>query len=325
MMAPATLGPFDRSERLMNLVIALMHSRNFRTAAWIRRNVEGYNRAASDDAFARMFERDKQDLRDYGIPIETGGDDGYRISPADMAMPNLEFTSEEIAVLAVAARLWENTVLAESSRAGLRKIQESATLTPSAQGEHSEVPLVGRIRITEPVFDDLLAAIRAQRRVQFHYAGIRDEKAKPRSVEPWGMAHVEGSWYLVGRDRDRADTRTFKLARIVGSVRAVGRGGAVQRPADFDLAGAVRLGPESDGEGVALLSVRAGCAAGLRRQGTRIGPGQLSGYDDIQVPLRSVGELARHVAGHGPDVIAIDPPELRAATVAILRQAGESS
>jgi len=62
----------ERTERLINLVICLLHTRSFISAERLREIIPGYGDATSDDAFKRMFERDKEDLRDLGIPLETG-------------------------------------------------------------------------------------------------------------------------------------------------------------------------------------------------------------------------------------------------------------
>ncbi|HVV10689.1 MAG TPA: WYL domain-containing protein, partial [Amycolatopsis sp.] len=62
-----------RAERLVNLVICLLSTRQFLTAERIRSAVPGYESAdgskATDEAFKRMFERDKAELRDLGIPL----------------------------------------------------------------------------------------------------------------------------------------------------------------------------------------------------------------------------------------------------------------
>ncbi|MDQ2638443.1 MAG: WYL domain-containing protein, partial [Actinomycetota bacterium] len=62
----------SKVERLMNLVIALLSANTFITAERIRETVYGYSEHASDEAFSRMFERDKNELRVLGIPLETG-------------------------------------------------------------------------------------------------------------------------------------------------------------------------------------------------------------------------------------------------------------
>ena len=64
-----------RTERLLNLVICLLASRRYVTKEQIRVAVPQYTDCASDEAFERMFERDKDDLREMGIPLETGSNE----------------------------------------------------------------------------------------------------------------------------------------------------------------------------------------------------------------------------------------------------------
>jgi predicted DNA-binding transcriptional regulator YafY len=63
---PGAVG-ISKVERLMNLVIALLSTRTYITAERIRRVVAGYADCSTDEAFSRMFERDKNELRDLGI------------------------------------------------------------------------------------------------------------------------------------------------------------------------------------------------------------------------------------------------------------------
>ncbi len=78
-----------RAERLVNLVLCLLSTRQYLTAERIRATVPGYAEAPTDEAFFRMFERDKAELRELGIPLETGRHsafepaDGYRIPRQD--------------------------------------------------------------------------------------------------------------------------------------------------------------------------------------------------------------------------------------------------
>ena len=82
-----------RAERLVNLVLCLLSSRQYLPAERIRRTVPGYADAPSDEAFFRMFERDKAELRELGVPLETGpipgfeAGDGYRIARLDYELP----------------------------------------------------------------------------------------------------------------------------------------------------------------------------------------------------------------------------------------------
>lgn len=307
----------------MDLVIALLNTRRYRTAAWIREHVAGYESADSgDEAFARMFERDKQELRDLGIPIETEpGGDGYRIEPTAFALPPLSLTAAESAALAVAARFWDTTVLGDVGGSALRKVRD-ADETGVADEEPSWAAAVqARLRTPEPAFADLFAAVRARKAVRFDYRGVADRAPVARSVEPWGLVNARGVWYLVGLDKDRDAERTFRLSRVVGPVAALGKPGAVTVPPDIDLQRSVAAGSDDAGATAALLRVRAGRAAGLRRVATSIERVGTGGYDDLRVPMSSLTDMARRVAAHGPDVVVVDPAELRDAVLGVLRGA----
>jgi len=307
----------------MDLVIALLNTRRYRTAAWIREHVAGYDAGESgDEAFARMFERDKQELRDLGIPIETEpGGDGYRIEPTAFALPPLSLTAAESAALAVAARFWDTTVLGEVGGSALRKVRDADETGAAGEEPGWAAAVQARLRTPEPAFADLFAAVRARKAVRFAYRGVADRTPAARSVEPWGLVNARGVWYLVGLDRDRGAERTFRLSRVVGPVTTVGRSGAVTVPPDIDLQRSVAAGSDDADSTAALLRVKAGRAAGLRRIATSIQRVGTGGYDDIHVPMVSLTDMARRVAAQGPDVIVVDPAELRDAVVTVLREA----
>ena len=113
----------------MNLVIALLSTRTFITAERIRETVFGYSDSASDEAFSRMFERDKNELRDLGIPLETGRvspfdpTEGYRINRDAYALPAVELTADEAAAVAVATQLWESPELITATQGALLKLR----------------------------------------------------------------------------------------------------------------------------------------------------------------------------------------------------------
>lgn len=310
----------------MDLVIALLNTRRYRSAAWIRDHVAGYEGRsgdqAADEAFARMFERDKQELRDLGIPIETQpGGDGYRIEPSAFALPPLSLTAAESAALAVAARFWDTTVLGEVGGSALRKVRDADETGPVDDEPGWASAVQARLRTPEPAFADLFAAVRSRRAVRFDYRGVADRMPVARAVEPWGLVNFRGAWYLVGFDTDRGAERTFRLSRIAGPVSTVGRAGAVAIPADIDLKRSVASDGDDAGSAAALLRIKAGRAAGLRRVATSVQPVGTGEYDDVHVPLTSLTDLARRVAAHGPDVVVVDPAELRDAVRTLLREA----
>src|ERR1700734_4383633 len=100
-----------KTERLLGLVVCLLSTRRYLTADQIRQAVPGY--PEQDDLFKRMFERDKEDIRDLGIPLETGlnhpfdDDPGYRIRQQAYELPELRLEADEAAVLGLAARGWQ--------------------------------------------------------------------------------------------------------------------------------------------------------------------------------------------------------------------------
>ena len=329
-----------KAERLLNLVIALVNSPRFRTALWIKANVAGYSDAPNDEAFFRTFERDKQELRELGIPVQTPttGEDGYRIPPLDFALPALSFTPAEAAALALAGRLWETTALATAGSGALRKIRDAVTGGPVPDGPGGESAgsdadtdagpppdiaaatlLQPRVRTSDPAFAPLYAAVRARRAVTFAYRKDPGQPAEPRRVQPWGLVSFRGRWYVIGHDEGRSERRTFRLSRIAGPVKAVGRAGAVRTPAGIDLLAEVAASVERPADRTATLRIRSGRAAGLRRSAVTEQPSDdAPGWDRVTLPLGHLWDTARRIAGQGPDVVVEEPADLVDATVRLL-------
>ncbi|MDT7579649.1 MAG: proteasome accessory factor [Pseudonocardiales bacterium] len=306
-----------RAERLVNLVLCLLSTRQFLPAERIRAIVPGYA-DGGDDAFFRMFERDKTELRELGVPLETGRNsgfdtaDGYRIARQDYELGEIDLESDEAAAVALAARLWDTPGLAGAAHSALLKLRAAGVEVDETGG-----PVQPRVRAVEPAFGPLLAAVQAGQAVAFPHR--KDPTMAPvrRTVEPWGVVSSHGRWYLVGHDRDRADVRSFRLSRIAGPVTPLGPPGAVRVPPEVDLLAVVdrAVGPPPV-IGTARLWVAAGRAHGLRRSGRVLrrlsGPDGRDG-DELEIDLRSLDSVARWIAGYAPDVVARHPPELVAA------------
>ena len=118
-----------KSERLLNLLITLLVSRTYVTKEKLRTVVEAY-REAGDEAFEKMFERDKDDLRALGVPIEVGGFDpmfedekGYRIPRGAFELPDIDLEPQEAAVVGLAARVWQHAGLAAATSDALVKLK----------------------------------------------------------------------------------------------------------------------------------------------------------------------------------------------------------
>ena len=303
-----------RAERLVNLVLCLLSTRQFLPAEKIRATVPGYADAATDEAFFRMFERDKTELRELGVPLETGRNsgfdtaDGYRIARHDYELGEIDLEPDEAAAVALAARLWDTPGLAGAAHGAVLKLRAAGVEVEETGG-----PVQARVRAVEPAFGPLLAAVQAGQVVTFpHRRGGPTGEVSRRTVEPWGVVSARGRWYLVGHDRDRADVRSFRLSRIAGPVTTLGPPEAVQVPPGVDLLAVVDRGVAPPPViGTARLWVAAGRANGLRRLGRVVGPAD--GGDELEIDLRSLDTVARWVAGYGPDVVVLHPPDLVAA------------
>ena len=308
-----------RTERLLNLVICLLHTRSYLTAERIRELVAGYDEAPTDDAFKRMFERDKEDLRDLGIPLETGANSaydeepGYRIARRDYALPDITLAPGEAAAVGLAARMWSSASMSAAATRALRKL-EAAGVEVGALPEG----LQPRVESGGSAFPVLAEAVHDGRRVTFDYRSGGAPDATARTVEPWGVVWWHGRWYLVGRDVDKDATRVFRLSRIVGEPKATGKAGAVTRPADVDLRSLVAAYDTAAPASVAVLRVRVGKGVGIRRQAVNVSAGP-PGWDLIEVTYPDTGRLVDQVLSYGADVVVQDPAEAVGAVVARLR------
>ncbi|HEV2887801.1 MAG TPA: WYL domain-containing protein, partial [Jatrophihabitans sp.] len=235
-----------RQQRLVSLVLCLLSTRQYITADRIRDTVEGYEVSEEstnpDEAFKRSFERDKAELRELGIPLETGRnsvfdtEDGYRIARQDFELPPIEFTADEAAAVGLAGRLWSTASLATEARTALIKLRAAGIEIEEPPGADALPPLPGN----EPALPDLVAAVSERRVVQFAHRKQSAPAPEKRTVEPWGVLSWRGRWYLVGYDRGRGDVRSFRLDRIVGEVRTLAAAAETSRPEDLDMLELVR-------------------------------------------------------------------------------------
>jgi proteasome accessory factor B len=324
----------SKVERLMNLVIALLSTRTFITAERIRATVYGYADSPSDEAFSRMFERDKNELRDLGIPLETGRvssldpTEGYRINQETYALPPVELTADEAAAVAVATQLWQSPELVTATQGALLKLRAAGVDVdaPDAGATISTAAAMPGLRGSEEVLGILLAAIDSGQAVQFPHRPSRSDPFVTRTVEPWGVVTHRGRWYLVGHDRDRNATRTFRLSRIGSEVATVGRRDAVRRPDGVDLREIVHQAvAEWPPSAQARVWVAEGRATALRRQAAVTVSRTLAGRagDEIAIDIGRQDRLAREIAGYGADAVVLDPQALRDDVVDRLRAQAE--
>ena len=308
-----------KSERLMNLVICLLVSRTFVPKSRIRQIVGGYGEQ-SDEAFERMFERDKDDLRELGIPIETGSNDpagdeepGYSIRRQEFELPEIQLEPDEAAVLGLAARVWQHASLAEATSRAVLKLRAAGVDTDTG----ALAAIEPRVAVEEPAFWPLWEAVRDRRPVTFLHRKAAGEAPTRRHLQPWSVQSWHGRWYVVGYDVDREAPRLFRLSRVVGGVDPEGEAGSYAvPPASVVRAAAESLVPPRQ-RNLARIRVRRSCGYGLRRRAVTTQQGD--GWDLLTVPYADGGVLADEVAGYGADVVLVEPHEVRRRVVERLR------
>lgn len=311
-----------KTERLLSLVVCLLSAGSYLTASQIREAVPGY--PESFDAFKRMFERDKDELRELGIPLETGvsarSDDepGYRIPRQAYELPEIRLEPDEAAVLGLAARVWRRAELAGAAAGALLKLRAAGI-----DAEETTQPgIEPRLQSGEEAFGPLWQAVRDRRPVTFGYRAAGRSSTQQRRLEPWGVANRHGRWYVAGLDTDRGETRVFRLSRIHGPVRFCGPSGTVTVPDGADVRELVREWDVAPQRRVAVLRVRQGAGHGLRQGIIDVRPDpQRDGWDLVQVPFAEVGWYSEHLASFGADVVVVEPADLRDAVIGRLKGA----
>lgn len=296
-------------ERLVNLTVALLEARRPLTFADIRRRTRHYTQS-DDESARRMFERDKDELRRLGVPIETRSldafdiDVGYTIDRRAYELPDVDLTPDEVAALAVALQVTGD----EGARLGLTKL---AARAPDPPGGPS-APVLATVDLGADAVDELAEAIVARRRVTFTYARPGGAAAE-RHLDPYAVAQRRGAWYLVGHDHARGAIRAFRLDRVIGEVRTVGDPGAYEIPSDLDIASAL-TGPAEEGTDVVVaVAPRATFEVELRGASPK---GEHELVDGQRWPvyvLRQVSpwRAVSWLLGLGADVVVLDPPAVR--------------
>lgn len=309
-------------ERVTNLVVALMSSDFGLTKQQILSSVSGYRErneaGVTADALDKMFERDKDQLRSLGIPIETIGDFAdpndlrearYRIPKSDYELPDdIQFTPEEVAVLQLAGSVWSAGSMSDDAQAGVRKIR--------ALGIDGDEPIIGlapRLSAKQSSFAPLQDAIERGVAVQFDYLKPGDSAARRRELYPLALVEFESRWHVHGVDLDISEARTFLLSRIVSGVKMTKR--TLDDPPREGAAARARHELEELAQAnVAAVQITPGTEAALRlsRRATQRS-------DGFSIPFVDLELFADELASYGPEVRVLSPEALRNAVIQRLR------
>lgn len=304
-------------DRLFSLVLALLATETGLLKSEILSTVRGYaDRYDANGANAnleRQFERDKDDIRELGIPLETvespdrPGDNQslrYRIPKGQYDLPvDVRFTPDELALLGLAAEVWREASLSADSQRALTKLR--------SLGIEPREPVIGyapRLRVRDAAFDPLRQALDRRQTVRFRYIKPGEQAPRVRTANPLAVVLHEGRWHLHAFDRDADGPRTFLLSRIVGEVDVVpGSTFAAPPPGIQDRVLAdlqeLRLSNSAD------LAVTAGSDAEVR-----LGKRAVLADDDagvIRLHFTDAAVFADELASYGPEVRVIAPEALR--------------
>ncbi|TFC42002.1 helix-turn-helix transcriptional regulator [Cryobacterium shii] len=310
-------------ERLFSLVLALIATEIGLTKADILSNVQGYRQryapGGDNASLERQFERDKDDIRELGIPLETvepPDDPGsnhhlrYRIPKGLYDLPaDVSFSAEELTLLKLASTVWREGSLSAESRRALTKLH--------SLGVDASDPVLGyspSLRVREASFEPLSKAMDRGHVVSFLYLKPGEESPRRRRVAPQAVVLHDGRWHLFGRDTEADATRTFLLSRIVGPVVTV--------PGESFV-------PDGDGKGqealreldalwhaqVAEVTVRPGSDAAVRLSKRSSGNTDPAAVSAIALHYTDLNVLADELAGYGPEVLVRSPASLRDAVL----------
>lgn len=295
----------QKSERLVNLTIALLATKRYLTKSEIFKSVAGYDGEA--DARDRMFERDKDDLRSLGIEIELGTFDplfddeaGYRIKPERYSLQLDQLNPVQLTLLSQASLAWKKALLAENAQTALRKLK--------ALGIESDFEnlAVDNLILPEAPADIpiILDAISEKRILVFDYLNA-ESQSESRKIAPYRLYRRSGYWYLIALDTAKEEIRTFRLDRFVSLSSTTGSAGAFTVQQEL-------LNQHFESESTyrkASIALRKGRGSSLRSLSTITEID--SDWDNCEVSYQDQEWLVRKVLWLGVDARVIAPFDLR--------------
>lgn len=315
-------------ERLFSLVLALLATDSGLSKTEILSTVQGYRqkyvRSGENAALERQFERDKDDIRELGVPLETIDDPSasgnnqtlrYRIPRGSYELPaDISFSSEETALLTLAAMVWREGSLSHESRRALLKLRSLGGTATVPELEYAP-----RLRSRDAAFEPLRTALDRGVVVRFDYLKPGDTVARRREVAPAALVQHHGRWMVSAVEPATGARKTFLLSRIVGPVQITST--PFTRPADATADHALSDLDEVWRRKTATLTVEPLSDAETRltkRRGTRR-------VDDHTLVVHWSDEhlLADELASFGPEVLVVEPASLRDLVLRRLRDVSD--
>lgn len=212
---------------MFSLILALLTSPVGYTKHQLLTTVYGYaddlRSGANVDSVERRFERDKDQIRELGIPLEvvdSPQEPGntqlarYRIQKSLFQVPeDVRFTQEEAKLLKAAALAWQEGSLSLESRRAMMKLSALAD-----DFDDTYLGVTPLMSIPEPSVFGIRNALASGKRIAFRYRKATQQRAMRRTVSPLRLHRADGRWHLIAYDYHRDDYRVFLLMRIIGEI-----------------------------------------------------------------------------------------------------------
>lgn len=313
------------AERLTSLFLALTTSESvtrddlFATVTGYRQRVQ---MRASEKSLVKLFERDKQALRELGIEVQLSfesGHDGdlryarYGIEPGATVFPaGLSFTDEELTLLRAAQLAWLGSPLHKTSREALIKLD---AITGDVRSNEIDVlPYIGG---SGQVMLTLKKAVEKRKNVVFSYRPPNQPYAFERRVSPLCLHLYAGRWHLLSFDQDIEKPRVFLLQRILGDVQVTGEDFS---PSLFETVDELIASLQNHtASQTARIRVRAGTPAHASLAARAQQAVEHSGsWVELTVTYTDAQYLLRELLRYGTDVSLISPEELSLLRVEML-------
>lgn len=300
----------DKLERLMTLTATLLNTSRALTAEELREKIPGY--ADADASFRRQFERDKDDLREMGLPLvveDAPGTDppvaGYRIDRGAYYLDDPGLTADELGALHLAMSL----VQLEGG-VGVDGLWNLGGVVGAPAAPDAGDVVLG----SEPALVTLFSGVAEHRRAAFRY------KDREREVDPYRLDYQRGHWYLTGFDHSRADERVYRVDRIDGLV-TLGAPGTFTPPGDTTPGARTPAWQLGEGEPMqARVLVDAGHAPwAVQAAGAdAVVAEHPDGSVELELAVVDADAFRGFVLGFLEHAEVLAPPELRADLVAWL-------
>ena len=302
----------EKTERLINLTLGLLSSKRYLTKNEIFRNVAGYS--GSPETMERMFERDKDELRNMGIEIEVGQIDplfedevGYLIKSSDIQIQPTDFSKEELMLMTMAANTWKESVFSDVSNNALMKlasIDSQITLNKVAISTFNEDG------ITLLQFEKIIEAIKDRKFLSFLY------NDKDRLIAPYALKSLNGFWYLIGQDQG-LQIKVFKIIRIQSEIKIISNKPSFDIPSDFNVDEFLKK-ENNEKEKVATLLIRENRVMALRNKG-KVSPAT-NGWEKLEISFDDLNQLTTEILWYADDVVVESPRELRDQVIQSLQE-----